>query len=63
MTNPADHNLGEELTPGERELLREIVRAMRAIRYGSVVLTVHDGQLVEIHKTERIRTKSTNRKE
>lgn len=63
MTNLADHSLGRELTPGERELLREVVRALRAIRYGSVVLTVHDGQLVEIHKTERIRTKSTNRKE
>jgi hypothetical protein len=39
--------------PGE--LLRELVRALRTIRYGSITLTFHDGRIVEIHKTERIR--------
>jgi len=40
---------------GEAELLREFVRALRTIRYGSVILTLHDGRIVEIQKTERIR--------
>ena len=39
----------------ERDLLREVVQAVRTIRYGSVVLTIHDGQLVEVSKNIRIR--------
>lgn len=47
-----------ELSGSERELLQEVVLALRTIRYGSVVLTVHDGRIVEINKTEKIRTSS-----
>lgn len=47
------------LTAGENELLREITLALRTIRYGSVVLTVHDGRIVELNKTERIRKNGT----
>ena len=43
------------LSLSEKELLQEVIRALRSIRFGSVVLTVHDRRLVEIHKTERIR--------
>lgn len=46
------------LTHSERELLVRLVNAVHAMRYGSVTLTVHDGKLVEIHKTERIRLQS-----
>jgi hypothetical protein len=45
----------KDLTAGEAELLREVALALRTIRYGSVVLTVHDGRIVELNKTERIR--------
>ena len=45
---------------GEQELLREFVRALQTIRYGSITLTVHDGRIVEIHKTERIRRNGKN---
>jgi len=45
----------KRLSPEEQELFQEIFRALRAIRFGSVVLTVHDGHIVEIQKTERIR--------
>ncbi|HXW62478.1 MAG TPA: YezD family protein [Candidatus Acidoferrales bacterium] len=45
----------KELSAGERDLLREVVLALRSIRYGSLVLTVHDGRIVELNKTERIR--------
>lgn len=44
-----------ELSASERELLREVALALRGIRYGSVVLTIHDGRIVELNKTERIR--------
>ncbi len=47
-----------ELSPGERELLRELLSAVRTIRYGSVVVTIHDGRIVEVNKTERIRKTS-----
>lgn len=55
MTGSGAMNLEKDLSPGEGELLRELVRAPRTIRYGFVVLTVHDGRLVEIQKTEKIR--------
>jgi hypothetical protein len=45
----------EALWAGEGELLRELVRALRTVRYGSITLTLHEGRVVEIHKTERIR--------
>jgi len=48
-----------DLPAGERELLRELVSAIRKIRYGPVVVTIHDGRIVEVNKTERIRKIST----
>ena len=45
------------LTAAEAE--REVALALRTIRYGSVVLTVHDGRIVELNKTERIRKNGT----
>jgi hypothetical protein len=52
-------NSQKNLTASETELLREVDLALRTIRYGSVVLTVHDGRLVEVNKTERIRNSGT----
>jgi len=51
-------NWQQDLSASERELLREVAIALRSIRYGSVVLTVHDGRIVELNKTERIRKNS-----
>lgn len=44
-----------DLSTAERELLHELLAAIRRIRYGSVVMTIHDGRIVEVNKTERIR--------
>jgi hypothetical protein len=41
----------------ERELIYEVVRAVRSIRFGSVGLTIHEGKLVEVQKIEKIRRK------
>lgn len=51
------------LLANEKELLRELIHGLRTIRYGSIVLTVHEGRLVEINKTVRIRRNSGNHKE
>jgi hypothetical protein len=39
----------------ERVAHDEVLRALREVRYGTVQLTIHDGRVVEIQKTERIR--------
>lgn len=44
------------LSEGEEELISELVHALRSIRYGSIAITLHDGRIVEIQRTERIRT-------
>ena len=51
--------LEKSLSSDEQELLGEILKTLRGMRYGSIVLTVHDGRLVEIQKTERIRRGAT----
>jgi hypothetical protein len=43
------------LQSDEKELLRELVQSLRTIRYGSIVLVMHEGRLVEVSKTVRIR--------
>jgi hypothetical protein len=55
--NVMDAAAATSLSKEERDLLHELVCALRSIRYGSIALTVHDGRLVEIHKTEKIRRK------
>jgi hypothetical protein len=52
---PPLRELERDLSVNEQELFQEILRSLRLIRYGSVVITVHDGHVVEIQRTERIR--------
>lgn len=52
-------NLGT-LSPSERALVVEILHAVRTIRYGSMSLTFHEGRVVEINKTKRIRLTPRN---
>lgn len=59
-TNPDSENNPEvNGRASENAWLREVARALRSIRYGSVELTVHDGRVVELNKTERIRKSSS----
>lgn len=58
MSTATSQDWQQDLSTSERELLREVALALRGIRYGSVVLTVHDGRIVELNKTERIRKSS-----
>lgn len=54
----SDFDLGK-LSIEERQVFSEIARALKTMRYGSIVLTVHDGHLVELSKTVRLRTRPT----
>jgi hypothetical protein len=47
---------GESVADHDQDLLRELLKAIRGLRYGSITLIVHEGGLVEIQKTEKIRT-------
>lgn len=40
---------------GDKTLLREIASAVREIRYGEVVITIHNSSVVEIEKREKKR--------
>jgi hypothetical protein len=55
MSVSSAHESEGELSASERELLKELALAVRGIRYGSVVLTIHEGRIVEMSKTERVR--------
>jgi hypothetical protein len=55
MEIPGRNDQESCLSANELEVLRDLVRALRSLRYGSVILTMHDGRLVEIQKTEKIR--------
>jgi len=42
----------------------ELVRqALHGLRYGEVTIAVHDGEIVQINRTEKIRTPPTRRRE
>jgi len=55
MSTVTTQDWTQDLSASERELLREVALALRSIRYGSITLTVHDGRIVELNKTERVR--------
>ncbi|MCI0591777.1 MAG: YezD family protein [Gammaproteobacteria bacterium] len=37
------------------DLVQQILRALRGIRYGSIELVVHDGRVVQIERKEKLR--------
>jgi len=61
MQQKDENNLVSEigLSPDEEKLLREAIRSLKSVPYGSIVLVMHDGHLVEVTKTVRIRTRSS----
>ena len=47
-----------ELSETEVELLRQVLKAIQSLRYGSVTITVHDGHIVEFQRNEKFRIKN-----
>lgn len=37
------------------DLVQQVLRALRGIRYGSIELLVHDGRVVQIERKEKLR--------
>jgi hypothetical protein len=36
-------------------LLRELLEALRSIRYGTIELVIHDGRVVQLERREKVR--------
>lgn len=39
----------------ERDLLEHVRAALAGLRFGEVVIAIHDGEIVQISRTEKIR--------
>ena len=46
---------GEELTDEERQVLKNVAGILRRIKFGTVVLVVQDGKVVQIEMAEKFR--------
>jgi hypothetical protein len=58
MTPPAHAalRLAKDSDPARAPSVEEmILEAVRGIRYGSVEITIHDSQVVQIERTEKLR--------
>jgi hypothetical protein len=45
----------------ERETLEHVRAALAGLRYGEIVIAVHDGEVVQIARTEKIRPNRVDR--
>jgi hypothetical protein len=45
--------------PARSEPLRYVEEALRGLRYGTVTITVHDGAVVQVERTEKQRMPPT----
>jgi hypothetical protein len=57
ITAGASHHAGQGISVRGRDdtSLERIREALRALRFGTVTITVHDGVVVQVDRTERIR--------
>jgi hypothetical protein len=55
MASPDAPREFEPLTQDEQEVILEVVRLLRKLRFGSVLLVVQDGKVVQIEMAEKIR--------
>ena len=55
MASPDAPREFEPLTQEEQEVILEVVRLLRKLRYGTVLLVVQDGKVVQIEMAEKIR--------
>jgi len=54
-TASAESRLAADETETEREVLREILRSIRSVRYGSIEVVIHEARVVQIERKEKIR--------
>ncbi len=48
-------SLAQPAKSPEHAAYEQVMRAIRDLRFGTVQITIHEGRVVEIQKTERIR--------
>jgi hypothetical protein len=63
LNGKTTRDLETALSSNESQILRELAEGIREIAYGSIVLVVHAGRLVEVSKTVRIRASRTRQEE
>jgi hypothetical protein len=55
-TIPAESDAGpDNILPLSPALLRELRRALLAIRYGAIEIVIHDGRVVQLERREKVR--------
>jgi hypothetical protein len=56
QSRPAEAEVRPEATlPIPPALLRELLDALRSIRYGAIELAIHDGRVVQLERREKVR--------
>jgi hypothetical protein len=53
-----DETATEHAHPDEEAVLAEVKAALRAIRFGSVLIKIHDGEVVGIETSTKVRLKN-----
>jgi hypothetical protein len=55
-TPPASSDAGLNTSiPVPSMLLRELIQALRSIRFGTIELVIHDGRVVQLERREKVR--------
>ena len=52
----------DHVSEADVELLRQVVKTLQSLRYGSVTITVHDGHIVEFQRNEKFRIQNVKPK-
>lgn len=60
MNNPSNVDLSEP--EHHQEIAAHIISILKAIRYGSIEIVVHDGRVVQIDRHEKFRVKAGQNK-
>ena len=60
MSRPADTTTGEGPSHHNQEaVLAEVLKALRSIEYGSVLIKIHQGEVVGIETSTKVRLTNT----
>jgi hypothetical protein len=54
MQTPPRHD-EQRVLPAEEEILRQVVKAIRSVRFGQVQIIIQDSRVVQIDTTEKVR--------
>ncbi|HET8525600.1 MAG TPA: YezD family protein [Actinomycetota bacterium] len=55
VQNEPEHPVSDRVSPTELDVLLRVRDSLRAIRFGTVLIVVQDGNVVQIETAEKIR--------